>query len=406
MARIVIVAPAQPSRTPRLVRNANALAEHGHDVTVVTPVLESAFVEFDEQIARRSRWRFLAVELLSGGHRLAFATRASRKLMSVMLGAFPLPKLGSFALMYGAQKIADTLSLLEMDLILAQQQAALPLVANMARSRGVPYGCDIEDILTESDTEQVSLLTSVERSYLPGAGVISTMSKVAANHLVQTYSLAQSVVPLHNCCSIAERSGLIRPRTGRSDLRSIYWFGQTLGPHSLAVELIQANAKAGNRFRLAFRGRPADGYLERIQEASRVAGSAELVEVLPVVEPSLMVSEAAKHDVLFGSQPSDQLFHQLAIGNKVFTGLAAGCALLLTDTIAHRELAKSLSGACRLVARANDDLVDALNEFSESPEIIDSMKQRAWDVGTSRWNWETESADWLAAVDVACARRL
>ena len=73
----------------------------------------------------------------------------------------------------------------------------------------------------------------------------------------------------------------------------------------MAVELIEANASVGHPFRIALRGRANEAYLKKIlNKRGHNTGSMGLVEILPIVDNSKMVSEAAKHDVLFGSNPA------------------------------------------------------------------------------------------------------
>ena len=401
MARIIIIGPSQPSRTPRLVRNADALSAAGHEVTVITPVLEHSMLAFDSELVARSKWKYLPVSLLNSAGEIGFSYRIFRKIIYSIASKLPLPRFGSKALIYGEPKMASVLKHLDADMYLAQQQASLPLVAQVAKKRNKNYACDIEDILTESSTEPVQLLASIEMQYLKNASVVSTMSAVAAEYLDGSLDMAHKVLSLHNCSNIEEREGVKAPTVLSATKPSIYWFGQTLGPHSLATELIMANAAAGHPFRIILRGRPVANYLQKISEISRASGSVDLVEILPIVKASEMVSEAAKYDVLFGSQPSQQLFHQLAIGNKVFTGLLAGCALLLTDTIAHRKLAPELQGGIRLVGNDHDALVSALESLAKNQHELLEMRKASWNSGTARYHWAEECKPWVSAINAA-----
>jgi len=403
MGRIVVVGPSQPARTPRLVRNADALAAAGHDVVVVTPVSEPDVIPFDNALVARSAWRYEPVSLLGDSRQLSISHRLIRRIMAATFTRWPASKMGSYALMYGASSLRSVLGNLNADLYLAQQQACLPLVASVAVSKKKPFACDIEDILAESTSEPRALLKIIERDYLYRAAVVSTMSESAADHLNDIYKLPVSVLPLHNCSNLAERANLLSP-VNRQLWRhpSIYWFGQTLGPHSMAIELIQANAKAGNFFKIVLRGRPQPDYIQKIHEVATACGAAGLVNMLPIVDPSTMVHEAACHDVLFGSQPSQQLFHQLAIGNKVFTGMLAGCAVLASNTIAHRRLKQASAGAILLFENDRiNSLAEKLTQLAASPSLLMCMRESAWDAGTNHYHWETESRAWCAQVEKA-----
>lgn len=401
MARIVIVAPSQPSRSPRMVRNAAALSTAGHQVFVITPLIERPLIEYDEILVACEQWQYLPVSMLNKHGEIELSFRFLRKLAFAITSRIPLARFGSIALIYGAPRLKSAIQALEADLYIAQQQASLPLVAQIASKKRKPYACDIEDILTKSAVEPVRLLSSIETRYLKDATVISSMSEVAADYLDKSLEMEQKVLTLHNCPEIKERNEVHEPSMDSTAKPSIYWFGQTLGPHSLAIELIEANANADHPFNIALRGRPLQNYLERIDDSIKATRSEGMVEVLPIVHPSKMVSEAAKHDILFGSQPSDQIFHQLAIGNKVFTGLLAGCALLLTDTIAHRKLAETLPDCILLVGNERRALEKALKALASDSDRLLRMRKASWNSGATRYNWAKESGPWVAAIDAA-----
>ncbi|MBC7624913.1 MAG: hypothetical protein H7232_16185 [Aeromicrobium sp.] len=327
-------------------------------------------------------------------------------MMAATFSRWPASNMGSHALMYGASSLSSVLGALTADLYLAQQQACLPLVAFVAKSKNKPFACDIEDILAESASEPRALIRAVESDYLPRATVVSTMSVVAADYLNDAYPLSALAQPLHNCPCLAERGDLLSPvNRRRAQSPSIYWFGQTLGPHSLAIELIRANAIAGNPFRIVLRGKAQPDYLKQIHQSAAACSAADLVEVLPLVDPSRMVREAAFHDVLFGSQPSQQLFHQLAIGNKVFTGLLAGCAILATDTVAHRQLKQTLPDAILLFDEGPvNSLAKMLAQLVGCEQFLMHMRESAWKAGTARYNWETESQAWCTAIERSVCR--
>jgi hypothetical protein len=134
-------------------------------------------------------------------------------------------------------------------------------------------------------------------------------------------------------------------------------------------------------------------------------GIMERLHILPVVSPEKMVPESAHFDVLFGSQPSDQLFHQLAIGNKVFTGLMAGCALLLENTIAHRKLLSSISPCAALIEfRDKSGLASVLKQIASNKTALEQRRCKAWSLATSTFNWEMESQKLVHAVDSVLSR--
>lgn len=401
MASITIVCPSQPSCTPRLVRNAGALAAAGHDVTVVSPVVGVENIEEDNRIAAKAQWDYRGVQILHPhGRCIPILPRLLRRSAYEVASRLGVACLGSTALIYGYRaliKAADT----KADFYLGQQQCTLPIVASLGKRYGKPYGCDIEDILAESTREPQRLIRAIEKTYLAGASAILTMSRAAMDHLDNQYDLKIRPTIAHNCSPLAERGQLAKPAS-LSSRPTIYWFGQTLGPHSCALELLEANIAAGSPCKIFLRGRPVPLYLEKLIKLAKSAAVPDILEILPIVPPDIMVSECAKFDVLFGSQPSVELFHQLAIGNKVFTGIVAGCALLLEDTIAHRIINQEMSVCSTVVSyRDRAQLQAVLADYALDRDRLIRQRRAAWDLGSSTYNWECESLKVVVAVSRA-----
>jgi glycosyltransferase involved in cell wall biosynthesis len=112
-----------------------------------------------------------------------------------------------------------------------------------------------------------------------------------------------------------------------------------------------------------------------------------------------MVRLAAEHDILFGTQPGSDLFNQMALGNKVFTGMMAGLALALSDTIAHRELLAEAPGCGFLFPDGDiEGLASQLNHLVCDRPRIGAMKLQAWNLAEARFNWEEESKTLLHTI--------
>ena len=361
-------------------------------MTVVTPVFEPEHVNDDHRITTGALWKYIGVPILHPGEsRIPILPRLLRRGAFEVASRLGVASLGSTALIYGCERVMRAADI-NADFYLGQQQSSLPLVASLGRRHGKPYGCDIEDILAESSREPRRLFHAIETRYLGGASAVLTMSRAAAEHLSREYKLKVKPTVAHNCSSLAERGQLAVPIPSSSSRPSIYWFGQTLGPHSCALELLKANVAAGSPCKIYLRGRPVPSYVEELWNFVRASMVPDILEVLPVTPPDTMVAECAKFDVLFGSQPSDELFHQLAIGNKVFTGLAAGCALLLEDTIAHRVLCQEMSSCSTVVAYRDSAMLGAaLAGYAFDRDRLIRQRRAAWELGSSTYNWECES---------------
>lgn len=404
---ICFLTPMHPSRNPRLVRSAGALVAAGHQVTVAHPRYQPEFEALDSELARAGGWANRPVETYGSAFaRLRWQYLRLRHKVGRQLAPLGLwSGFDDWAASYFTPQLARLAVASRADLLIAQQHHTVPAAARAARQLGRPFAIDVEDLLSDSDSEPREAMRRIEQRLFARAAFFYSMSEVAVE---RTRELSGSTAPafvLHNCPRLAERDGILPPaqRPARA-LPMIYWFGQTLGPHSCAETLLRGIAAAGLPVGLALRGTAQPDYVAHLRSLAAEFGIGGRLEILERAHPDRMVALSAEHEIALGSQPSEQLFHQLAIGNKVFTGLMAGCALLLTDTIAHRRLQTQLEGACELYPeRKPSELGRVLQRLLGDPTRLQSMRARAWDLGGSDFHWAAEAPRLLAAVDKALA---
>jgi glycosyltransferase involved in cell wall biosynthesis len=384
-----------------MVRNADALTEAGYDVVVISTDFPTKNPPDYANLTER-RWRTLLVDMRERPRSRVHwqLVRARRKLSLEFAQRWPLESVVRRACCYAGPEMAELAARQRAVLYLAHTHSALPAAAEAARRVGAKLAFDVEDLLAESPSEPVRLMRAIERSFIPRCAFICTMSRSAAHRLQELLGLQETPMVLHNTPSLREREGLLPPdQRPISDVVSIYWFGQTIGPHSCAEQVLRSIPFLIKPAKLVLRGNPIPSYIARLESLAVDLGLRNCLEVNPRASPTEMVRLAGKHDVLIGSQATGEPFHQMAIGNKVFTGLMAGALLALTDTVAHRALAIHL-GQSALLFPNNDSigLARQLNATVGMRERLLSAKSLAWQLAESRFNWENESQALLRRV--------
>src|SRR5438067_3844824 len=66
MARICLLSPHHPANNPRLIREANALSEAGHEVVAVMPRFDRRWASLESTVTANSHWRLKTVDFLDG----------------------------------------------------------------------------------------------------------------------------------------------------------------------------------------------------------------------------------------------------------------------------------------------------------------------------------------------------
>ncbi len=330
--------------TPRMVKAADALAEEGYDVSVVSTRFMDWADKADRSIlaSRWSRWRWTTVDyrrhgafgryLLTGIRMKTIRQIARvRRMKRISLGIAgrvrerALPELVSAAvstrprLIYGGG-------------------GALAATAIAAQQIGVPFALDLEDFHSAEDFR------------LP----------------------EQSPVP-------REWDGILR----------LYWFGQTVGPERGLEETIHAAGAAGIRSEFAIRGRASEEYLDFLRTLSaEVAPSLDLSALAPG-SPDQMVDLCRPYDVGMAIENPERHSQELALTNKSLTYILAGLAVAMTDTIGQHELGTDLGDGSLLCARGDTDaLARGLKRWSTEPQTLATAKEAAWKAARRRWHWD------------------
>jgi glycosyltransferase involved in cell wall biosynthesis len=276
-------------------------------------------------------------------------------------------------------------------LVYGGSTGALAAVVESARKLGVPYAVDFEDFhsgeaIGERSELQNALAERVERYVIPGAAFITAASPMIA----ETYADQQGVRPLviHNTFSIAPAQVPER-RDGRLHL---YWFSQTLGPRRGLEEVIRAAGLARLEIELHLRARPIPEYLDSLQRLqSAVAPQLKIVVHQPAT-PDDMVALAQPYDAGLACEEPEPLNRQLCLTNKIFTYLAAGLAVAMTDTPGHHALGQDLGHGAALVAPGDvDALAGVLSAWAADPARLDCARRTAWHAAVRRWHWEHDA---------------
>jgi glycosyltransferase involved in cell wall biosynthesis len=403
MRKLCLISHGQPSANPRLVRDANILAESGYDVRVVTAQIMPQLATHDEGLAAGAKWQYepLIFHRRSNGSPSWNYVRTRRRMSATFATWLPTEALVARASGYAAPELADAAARLPADLFIAYQHNSLPAAAWAAEKYRARFALDAQDLLADCRAELVPLIQSIERRYLQRCAYVSTMSRVAASRLKETNKLTRDPLVLRNTPRMSERDGVIPPDAReRSGPISLYWFGQTLGKGSCADQILEALPLLSRPVRLALRGNPNDVFVTQLRQRAEALGLSEQLLLLPRAEPSEMVRLAGEHDVLLGTQPGTELFNQMAIGNKVFTGMMAGMALALSDTIAHRELLAE-AGGCGFLFPDRDirSLASQLDKLITNPDELQRMKVASWELAEKKFNWEEESKTLLQELD-------
>jgi len=289
------------------------------------------------------------------------------------------------------------------DLYIAHYVAALPAAAAAADEHGGMLGFDAEDfhageaIGGPAAAMHAKMVDVVERALLPSCTHLTAAAPLIAEAYAARYGVALPTTVL-NVFPIDMAS---TDANAASSAVRAYWFSQTIGPDRGLQAFLQAMAGSRTRIELDIRGSDRWRHGEKLLAVARELGIGERVRLLPVGAPQDMVRMAAAYDLGLSLETDVSESRRLCLTNKIFTYLAAGVPVVLSDTPAQRALAPALGAAALVVSLAAPDVMaTALDGFVGA---LDDAKRQALRLGRERYNWEIEKKVLLQAVAAAFA---
>jgi len=403
---VCLVSPGHVASTPRLVKNADALAAAGYRVHVVAGRHFPPADPFDAQIFAGAQWSHSTVDWVGGGIG-SLGRKLQRRLARELVrrGRFARRRLAAIAHHAEAWRLAAAAAAVPAAFYFGHCLAGLPAAAFAARARGVRYGFDAEDYhdaetagLAADPAELVARQT-LQAELLPACALFTAAAPLISRQYEQTYGVRPvtvlNVFPLSQAPSAPAVPGAI---TAERPAR-LYWFSQTIGPGRGLEAAIAMLGHLRTPAELHLRGFVADDYRARLESLAAGAGRNRAIRFLAPGPPAEMVRLAADADLGLSLEENHPLNRDLCLTNKIFVYLLAGVPQLLSDTTAQTAIASEL-GAAALAVRPADSAETArrVDAFLGDRTGVAAARRSAWDLARRRFNWDCEQEKLLAGM--------
>jgi hypothetical protein len=398
--RIAILTPGALGSNPRVVKEAQALHEAGHRVTVISTRTLGAVETLDDAVLATCRWTSVRIDFRSR------SARAPRRLALLLNArAFSATGAPSFAArgcsIFTGSLLRAALHV-EADLYIGHYPAGLVAAARAAARRRVAYAFDAEDFhLGEHPSSSAydgnrRLIRSIESSYLPSCSHVTAASPGIADAYESAYGIAKPTVLL-NVFPLRQAPPAATPRGIAAPGPSIYWFSQTIGPDRGLECAVRAIGLAASKPHLYLRGTPVPGFVEKLY--GMAAGAEDRLHILPPAAPSEMELLASEYDIGFVGENGNTLNRKIALTNKQFTYILSGLPILMSDVPSHRIFSQEIPGASQLYPVEDSEfLARSMDEWLMNGTVLAAARRVAWEFGQKRFNWEFERHRLLEAL--------
>lgn len=402
--RIVMLVANPITYDGRVVRNAQTLAEAGHDVVVIGVIgpndrageLPPGLGFTARRIDRRKR---PVVPVLRWAQS-ALRRRAARQLCGLLPDAWlqRLPVLPALAEATSGPELLIEALRCGGDVIHANDLNTLPSAAWAARLLRVPYVYDAHELYPDEQPDMPAVDRRVrwtaEAHYIRGAAAVLTVNSLLADEIAQRYG-----VPRPGVLRNVPRPVVVTPPSerplGEPGTLHLLHHGAHVGlEHHGTPDILRAMAlcKPALDIRLTVRGglsASGEGALRaRLEELGLVAR----VRICPPVSGAEALVLAAADDgaeLGLAVHPGSCLSFRYASSSKIFEYQAAGLAVCATDLVGNRVSAAA-DGAAFFPEGNVEALAAIFRSLATDRARLRAMQIAAYDFAQAELRWDHE----------------
>lgn len=412
--RICLVTTSQPAANPRLLKEADALADAGFSVRVVGAQWAEWAASFDTDIIGTRPWDCEILDWRRSVNPALFWKTRLRHYAARQLAKIPAiePLVETAALWRVGPDLKALACRAHADLFIAHNIGALPAALEAGETFGAPVGFDAEDFqsgqLSRPEDRAAYVLTqTAERRYLPRCAYVTAAAPGIAEAYRDSCRIPLPVCVL-NVFPMGERPPQYRPTDHRAPVR-MHWFSQTIGPdRGLEDAVCAMGLLKAYPLELHLRGRWHGGYEERLRHLAAEHGvNAQQIVSYPPAPPETLVQLASEYDVGLALEWPVSVNNDILLSNKTFIYLLAGNAVIASRTRGQSWLVPQLGRAAMLSdPHRPDSFAAALRPWLEDRTRLDSARREAWRLAETRFNWDSEKTKFLEVVRTVLRPRL
>lgn len=403
---ICIITSGQPSTNPRAVKEADALCQMGYRVRVIASHWIDWAIPFDRLLLADRPWEYQLVGYQPKRDRFRyFFTRLRHKLARILSRKYFGDPWIEWAAGRTVSELKKAAQSFPADLYIAHTIPALPAADCASKKYDGKFAFDAEDFhsgqLHQSrDRTAQRICEHIEKKYLPRCHYVSASSPLigeAYGRIIEGLrpKVVLNVFPLR----LRPKAPVFNPS---SDPLKLFWFSQTIGESRGLEDVVSAMACfPHSKIECHLLGNVKASYKEKFYSEALKAGLQQSqIFFYEPIHPDGLVEFASRFDVGLALESSLDTNYNLALTNKFFTYLLAGCAVVGTSTLAQRPLVESLGEAGWLVAPGDvHQLATGLRNWLEDREGLKRARQKAWEIAEKQYNWDLEKFKFLRLVE-------
>ena len=409
MPKIAILTSGQPSINPRMVKEADALADAGYDVIVIYIYWNEWATIMDVEMFSTKKWTAIRVAGNPTGEKLTYLfSRFIHKLSWIFASLFNF-KFGTAenAIGRGIPWLLKAAIKQKADFYIAHNLAALSAAALAAKKNNCSYGFDAEDFHRNEASNapssfDVRLKTYLEDKYFKDLAYLTTASPMISSAYKKLYPQINPITILN----VFPKEKDIEPIVNKKV--NLFWFSQTIGNNRGLEDIITVLGKFNNNlFNLHLLGAHSEiTKLHFINLAVESGLSGDSLKFYAPINEAQITRFASKFDIGLATELSYPKNRDICLANKIFTYVQAGLAIIASNTSAQKEFIKKYPGMGVIFDRDNlATLEEKLSFYLEHPNLLLEAKKMALKYADQELNWLMEKEKFLAVISSNMAKR-
>lgn len=406
--KIVIISSTQLSLNPRMVKEADALADEGYNVTVLYAYWNKWGADFDKILIPKKKWKAICI----GGDpentpKLYFLSRVLHKIAKILNDKISVKVLADVAIVRAGYFLRLAAPKYDADIYIGHNPGALSVTVQTAKKNRKLCGFDAEDfhrneVSDDPNHPDTKLKTYLESLYFPQVDYLETSSPQIAKAYKNLFPQINPTVVLN---TFPANLTVKQTTFNKTDTIKLFWFSQTIGAKRGLDDVVGAlRLLKGYPFELHLLGHLPEetkiNYTDKLINDNAV--KIKFYSPIPSDELPLFASQ---FDIGLALEPAFNTNNDLALSNKIFTYLQAGLAIVASDTKAQQALLEQYPAIGKVYQKGNvQAITHILLNYHQNREKLFETRNAALKAAHDELNWENEKKKLIHLVNQTLER--
>lgn len=406
MKKVLLITSGQPSLNPRLVKEADALAEKGFKVTVLYQYWNAWGTKLDKELLKNKKWN--AIQVGGDPDKQKFHYNISRIIHKVSRSIYQ--KTGSKTAAIGAiarssYYLIKEAKKIKADFYIGHNLGALPATVIAANFNNKKCGFDAEDFHRHETSDDanhpdVKLKRYLEEQFFPHLSYLSAASPLIA----EEYKILFPALNISTILNVfPKKINNNIARTVSAAPLKLFWFSQTIGTNRGVQDIIKAmkllEDKEIELHLYGYLPQESKAVFDELIAALNFTGLSNIYFHNPVAEEELL-KLAAGFDIGFAIEPGFCINNKIALSNKIFTYLFGGCAIVFSNTPAQAHF-YNRNKNIGYIYDSNDitALAAIISTYYGNRQLLRAHQENSKKLFEDEMNWQSESKKIIGVIE-------